>query len=82
MSKKAKSAATGVLVVAGLLLLASEAQTIHDQIKASACGFALWGAAWAVWQLWGRIGYLIRKATYCVREVLADEIVLPEEDAA
>lgn len=32
MSKKAKSAATGVLVVAGLLLLASEAQTIPDQI--------------------------------------------------
>lgn len=79
---KAKNAATGVLVVSGLVMLASEAQTISDQLKAAACGFALWGASWLVWQLWGRIGYLIRKATYCVREVLADEIVLPEEDAA
>lgn len=74
MSKKAKSAATGVLVVAGLLLLASEAQTIPDQIKAVACGFVFWGAAWAVWQLWGRAGYLIRKAAHCLREALEEEI--------
>lgn len=79
---KTKNAATGVLVVAGLVMLASEAQTISDQLKAAACGFALWGAAWAVWQLWGRAGYLIRKTRYCLREVLADEIVMPKENAA
>lgn len=71
---KTRNAATGVLVVAGLLLLASEAQTIPDQIKAAACGFAFWGAAWAVWQLWGRAGYLIRKAAHCLREALREEI--------
>ena len=75
---KTRNAATGVLVVAGLVMLASEAHTIPDQIKAASCGLALWGASWIVWQLWGRTGYLIRKATYCVREALADEIVLQE----
>ena len=74
MSKKAKGAAAGVLVRSGLLMLASEAQAIPDQIKAVACGFAFWGAAWAVWQLWGRAGYLIRKAAHCLREALEEEI--------
>lgn len=50
----------------GTILICSEAETIGLQLVCAASGFALWGAAWLVWQAFEaaerRHRYLRRRA--------------------
>ena len=45
-----KKICTFLPAFAGLILVCAEAETLGEQVGSALCGFALWGAAWIVWQ--------------------------------
>jgi len=46
---------TGLLGLAGIVLLATEAPTIPGQLTAMALGLGLLVLAWACWRLWDKL---------------------------